>query len=249
MQEINSAEQDTQQRLIWTPRFILVFALVLLLGLSLASLFTQSWLASIYPPLYVFWSYLVVALMGWLVLAFRTRSGWLRLGAGLACIWSIAMGLKFWVDTLGLDPQTALIADVNTASNCLLLATFICLSIAYTPLRTWDLWLFRALPLLGCAIVLLITLLTPADVRTQIGLEGSISAVALAFSVAVWWLRPSCWQLQPGPTFIFGLVPLLLLLTSLPAFASGGDAVFASQLPLLCILLGILRLFAGERVS
>lgn len=251
MQEIDGTEQaqNAHHPSIWTPRFMALFTIVLLAGLSLASLFTQSWLSARYPPLAVLLTYLALTLFGWVAVAYRTHCGWLRLGALSGCVWAIAMGINCWIDTLSLDPQSALIADANTASTCLLLATFVCLSIAYTPLHSWDLWLFRILPLLGGVIVLLIYFLTPADVRSQLTLESSIAAIATAFSVIVWWLRPACWRLQPGPTFLFGLTPLLLLLPSSPAFAGPGDNLFAAQLPLLCLLLGILRVFVGERIS
>ena len=248
MQEIDGIGQNAQHPVIWTPRFIALFTIVLLAGLSLASLFTQSWL-SFYKPLYVFLSYLALILIGWVLVAYKPHSRWLRLGAFLGCAWAVAMGVNVWIDTLSFNSQTALIADVNTASSCLLLAAFLCVSIAYTPLRTWDIWLFRLLPLLGIAIILLLSFLTPADIRSRVTLESSIAVLAIAFSVIVWWLRPACWQLQPGPTFLFGLTPLLLLLPSTPAFAAGSDNLFANQLPLLCMLLGILRVLAYERIS
>jgi hypothetical protein len=251
MQGIDGTQpvQNAQHPIIWTPRFIALFGIVLLAGLSLASLFTQSWLSPIYPSLYVFLTYLALIFLGWGLISYKTHSQWLRLGAYLGCVWAIAMGINYWVETLALDPQSTLIADVNTASNCVLLAAFICLSIAYTPMKTWDFWLFRAPPMLGCAVTLLVFFSIPADVRSQLLLESCIAALAIAFSVVVWWLRPACWRLRPGPTFLFGLVPLLLLLPSTPAFTAHNDNLFTSQLPLLCMLLGILRVLKGERAG
>jgi len=94
------------------------------------------------------------------------------------------------------------------------------------------------------------------------GLENNIATVALVLCLLVWGIRPSCWKAAPAPTLLFGSVPVILLI--LNAANVGFNAFnfflsrvvldghinlltreqdfFYSQVTLLCLLLGAMRL-------
>ena len=46
--------------IIWTPRFIIIFGLTLVLGLSLESILTQGWLNKYYSGQWIFLAYVVL---------------------------------------------------------------------------------------------------------------------------------------------------------------------------------------------
>ena len=75
-------------RVIWTPKFILLFALALVLGLSADSLFTQGWIEGYYRAIWVLFGNFALLLGLWIgAVAARTflvgthgSHFWLRLG-------------------------------------------------------------------------------------------------------------------------------------------------------------------------
>src|SRR4051794_29410632 len=55
--------------IIWTPRFIIIFFLVIVIGLSAASILTRGWLNGYYPAGWVLMAYTVVNLGGWIAVS------------------------------------------------------------------------------------------------------------------------------------------------------------------------------------
>src|SRR5207248_2270766 len=106
-------------------------------------------------------------------------------------------------------------ALINAATCIALLGSYICLSIDKTPINRLDAWFFGFAPLIVCIVVTLIYFLSPSNERSLTTLENAIASTALIFSLLVWWIRPTLWKSQPGPTFLFGCVPLILLILAL----------------------------------
>jgi hypothetical protein len=77
-------------------------------------------------------------------------------------------------------------------------------------------------------------------------LESVTAAVLLFFCIFIWWLRPSCWRSIPGPTSLFGLTPIILLLFAVPDTSNDGANFFFTQVALLSLLLGLMRMVQGE---
>src|SRR5690348_1159121 len=50
----------SRTQIIWTPRFIVIYALTLVLSLSIESLLTQGWLHGYYPGQWVFQVYIII---------------------------------------------------------------------------------------------------------------------------------------------------------------------------------------------
>src|SRR5260221_10758856 len=50
------------------------------------------------------------------------------------------------------------------------------------------------------------TLFRSVHERSLKALENSIATIALILCILVWWLRPTSWKTQPGPTLLFGSV-------------------------------------------
>src|SRR5947209_19245557 len=73
--------------IIWTPRFIILFALVLVSGLSIESVLTQVILNGQIAPGAVLIMHALPIVVCWLMLAIRTRSPWLRLGGIFGILW------------------------------------------------------------------------------------------------------------------------------------------------------------------
>src|SRR5581483_6783507 len=236
-------------QIIWTPRFIVTFVLVLVIGLSIASLLTQGWLNGYYRAEWVLLAYTALAAGCWIAMIARTRSNWLRIAGVFGCFWSILTCINYILSWFAVDPSLPIIAHLNAATNSALFGAYICLSVARTPLRRWDTWFFRLTPIIGVVFVMLIYLLTPTEFRSLGRLESTIAAVALYFSIAVWWLRSSCWRTQPGPTFLFSMVPTILLILAIPNIANAGTNFFLTQVIFLCLLLGALRILQGENVK
>ncbi|MBV9690437.1 MAG: hypothetical protein JO202_12105 [Ktedonobacteraceae bacterium] len=245
-QNTRHAQEPSTVIVIWTPRFLVIFALVLVIGLSSASLLTRGWANNFYRGEWVLLAQTAVVFCCWSVVVVLARSPWVRIGSIFGCIWAIFTGMGFVISLLSVAPQSAVVAHLNAATNSALLCSYICLSIARIPFQRWDTWFFRIGPTVGIvAIVVTRICLHPTIHRLQ-ALEGSIAAVALCFCVFVWWLRPSCWRSQPGPTLLFGLAPLLLLLLALFNNADPEANFFFSQVLLLCILLAVLRILQRE---
>lgn len=253
--------------IIWTPRFICIFALVLILGLSIQSLLTQGWLNSLYTGQWVFQVQVLLNFLAWLALAFFARSRWTRLGGIFGCIWAFFMTIDVLISSYIHNPPFIVFSNVNTPICLSLLGCYICLSIDHMPLTRWDAWLLGLLPIIGILLVWLQLLTTWEFDRSLLSIESNIAVTALLLCLFVWWLRPTCWKLQPGPTFLFGAVPLILLVSDI---ANGGfnainfflardfipashfpiteHTFFFSQVVLLCLFLGTIRLLQGEFV-
>lgn len=235
--------------IIWTPRFIILFALVLVSGLSVESILTQVILNGQVAPGAVLIMHAIPVLVCWIVLTIRTRSPWLRLGGIFGIIWTLFACGSFVLSTLSIDPKSALPLHLTAATDSALLGCYICLSIDRTLLHHWDNWFFRlALIVSGCAVALVYFIL-PLDIRSTHSLESVAVAVILFLCLFVWWLRPSCWRYVPGPTFIFGIPPFILLILAIPNAANNANLYFFSQVALLALLLGCMRLLQGEKTS
>jgi len=265
--QVESNVPHTQ--IIWTPRFIITFSLTLVLGLSIESLLAQGWLHGDYSGLWVFQTYVIFVCLGWLTLLVLTHSSWLRIGSTFGIIWSLFMTMHIIIYSINTDLSLQVHALINAATCIALLGSYICLSIDKMPINRLDAWLFGLAPLIVCIVVALIYFLTPANARSLNTLENAIASTALILSLLVWWIRPTLWQSQPGPTFLFGCVPLILLILALsakefnpsnyflakvlsgpiPSLLTNESNFFFSQVALLFLFLGIMRVIQFERVS
>jgi len=134
----------------------------------------------------------------------------------------------------------------NCSYKHALLACFICISIAYAPLQRWDRDFFFLAPILGGILVAVLFLHVPANMRSSLVLERYIATVEVWFCTAIWWLRLSCWRTQPGPTFLLGIAPIIQITLMQPINSYNETTVFFSQVMLLSILLGTLRILQCE---
>ena len=249
-----SPAKETQQAvpappIIWTPRFIVIFTLALVVGLTAEGLFSEGWANRLYPGGWILLIHAVLALGLWIFILVRARSWWIRIGAIFACIWGLFACLNALMEMQVLDSSPAIIAHLNAATCSALLGAYICLSLDRTPLHRWDAWFFSLALVLGSGAVALFYFLNPVDSRSLAVLEGDLSATALFLCVFVWWLRPSCWKARPGPTFLFGIAPAILLLLAIPRVVDRSTNLFLTQVVFLCIILGIMRLVQCELVN
>lgn len=233
---------------IWTPGFILLFAAILVIGLSGASMLTQGMINDgLYPAGAVLCGYGILLFGFWIALMRSTHLFWLRVGCIFGCIWSVFASIGFFLSTLPLAPTAPVLVHLSVATNSAFLAAFACLSVARTLFRRWDSLFFAlGLPFAACVVILTYRFL-PAPWHTLSSLETVAALALLGLGTLTWWLRPSCWRVQPGPTFLLGVAPLLLVLVAIPGLPTPGDHLFFSQVALLMLLLGILRLIQGER--
>jgi hypothetical protein len=152
-------------------------------------------------------------------------------------------------------------SSINVATCVALLGAYIGLSVEGTLLSAWDTWLLLLAPILGIIGVALTYFLTPqASILTVYNATATAALIACAL---FWWLRPSCWKKQPGPTFLFGLVPLIMLggavgtsslhnffllqVTATPIYTYGNiNNCFFAQVILLCLFLGCIRIAKSE---
>ena len=257
---------ESPSKVIWTPRFIVIFALTLVLGLSVEGLLTNGWLDSYYTGQWIFQVHVLLNFICWLALVVVARSTWVRIGGIFGCIWALFMSVNITINAFNIDPSSPVLSSVNAAICIALLGSYICLSIARTSFSRLDSWLFGLAPLAGSIAVLALFFLTPGGERSLKALENFIATIALVLCVLVWWLRPTSWKTQAGPTFLFGSVPALLLLLAIPSagfnmsnfflahvvpYLSGGSPYteanfFLPQVALLCLLLGTMRVLQGE---
>ena len=275
--EKNTARKNNHQveanvshtQIIWTPRFIIIFALTLVLGLSIESLLTEGWLDAFYSGLWVFQVHVLIVCLGWITLLVLTHSSWIRIGSIFGIVWALFMTIHITINSLNTDLALRVHALINAATCIALLGSYICLSIDKTPINRLDAWLFGLSPIVVCIVVTLIYFLTPANERSLTTLENAIASTALILSLLVWWIRPTSWKSQPGPTFLFGCVPLILLILALsakefnpsnyflakvlgrpiPYLVTNDSNFFFSQVALLCLFLGIMRVLQFERVT
>jgi len=265
-QRVESNVSHTQ--IIWTSRFIVIFAMTLVLGLSIESLLTQNWLNGYYSGLWIFQVHVIFVCSGWFALLILTHSSWIRIGSIFGIIWALFMAIHIIIYSLNTDLALHVHDLINAATCIALLGSYICLSIDKAPINRLDAWLFGLAPLIVCFVVILIYFLTPAYERSLTTLENAIASTALILSLLVWWIRPTSWKSQPGPTFLFGCVPLILLILALsakefnpsnyflakvlgrpiPYLVTNDSNFFFSQVVLLCLFLGIMRVLQFERV-
>ena len=266
-QQVESNVSHTQ--IIWTSRFIVIFAMTLVLGLSIESLLTQNWLNGYYSGLWIFQVHVIFVCLGWLALLILTHSSWIRIGSIFGIVWALFMTIHIIIYSLNTDVALRVHDLINAATCIALLGSYICLSIDKVPINRLDAWLFGLAPLIVCFVVILIYFLTPAYERSLTTLENAIASTALILSLLVWWIRPTSWKSQPGPTFLFGCVPLILLILALsakefnqsnyflakvlgrpiPYLVTNDSNFFFSQVALLCLFLGIMRVLQFERVT
>jgi hypothetical protein len=250
---------------IWTPRFIILFVATLVAGLSLESLLTQGWAIRWFTGTWIFLGHLVLVSAGWIVLLRITSSRWVRLGAAFGLIFVVFVAINVILQAILFQPSNYLLAHVNVVIFLALAGCSLCLTIDRLPVRRWDAWVLGLTPVLG--VVLLVPFYILRGDRSMAGWENSISVVALILGTLIWWIRPTCWKNVPGPTFLFGSVPLLLLLLDIiyitsnsynffpvhvtedasATFDSRQTVFFFSQVVLLCLLLTIMRLVQAEK--
>ena len=232
--------------IIWTPRFVVIFALTLVIGLSTASLLTQGMLNGYYPPQAILLTLVLFTLGGWVAVVLLVRSLWMRIGGIFGSIWAIFMGIYLVISLLPIDPTASILLHLNASTNSALLGSYICLSIDRTPFHRWDGWFFRLAPILGVSAVAAGYFLLPADLPSLRSLESTTVTVTLILCILVWWVRPSCWRSQPSVTFLFGTTPFILFLLHLPGITDReGHFFFFMQVALLSLILGIMRVLQG----
>ena len=227
--------------IIWTPSFILVFALVLVLGLTVESIVTEGWSLRLYSRDWPLLAHVLVILGLWITIVSRVHSRWIRIGGLFACVWAFFSGFHLVLDLHPIDPGSPIIAHLNAATSIALLGSYICLSLDRTPFRLWDSRFFRFALVVGICATAAAYFLTPPDHQTLSTLESDLVLTAIVLSILVWWIRPSCWKAQPGPTFLFGMAPAILLFLTISNGTDATTNLFLSQVALLCIILGAMR--------
>ncbi|HLH60995.1 MAG TPA: hypothetical protein VKV20_04865 [Ktedonobacteraceae bacterium] len=251
---------------VWTPFFMVTFASLLVLGLSGDALFAEGWLAHFYTGQWIMQVHIAIAGILWLLLAIFARSQWVRSGAIFGCIWAIFMTIDIVVISISGNVGSPLIAPVNAALCIALPGAYTCLSMEQVPFRRWDALFFGLAPIGAILAVTLAYFLTPASTWSLGLFEGYVATTALVLATLVWWLRPSCWTTQPGPTFLFGIAPLILLLLAIPSAGFNESNFFLAQVVLsptssqtlteanfffsevvlLCLILGTLRMLRAQ---
>ena len=235
---------------IWTPRFIVTFALILVIGMSLNSLLAQDWIDGGNNEYWIMVAHAITVLGGWIAAIIIARSRWVRLGSIFGCVWAAFTALNLTTGYLHAYHTFDIQASLNALISCSLLGLSICLSIERTPLRRWDSWFFRLALVVGtgiAAIPFFVSLAAGLGTTSPIGvLESDIAAAAVILSLPIWWLRSSCWKTQPGPTLLFGLAPAFLLYLAIPGAADRTTNIFFLETLYLCMFLGILRVIQGE---
>jgi hypothetical protein len=262
--EYDDDEEEEREKIIWTPAFLLGFALLLVLGVSAESLFSVSWLSRfLFVNAWVILIHVLLITTVWLILGFVSRSRWIHIGCIFGGIWSAFMVFNVFINAQGMNPGSSIQSYINVATCVALLGAYTGLSIEGTLRTRWDSLLLYLSPLIGAIGVAITYFLTPqASILT---VENAIAVAALIVSCALWWLRPSCWKTQPGPTFLFGMVPAIILAmaaynTSMHNLfllqttyarefgtVANSNNFFFAQLILLCLLLGCIRITKGEQ--
>jgi hypothetical protein len=260
---------SSRPTVIWTPSFIVIFALTFVFGLSAEGLLAQGWINSYYTGQWIFQVHVILISLCWLAMLILARSKWIRIGSIFGCIWALFMTLNITIIALHANSTSSVLIHVNAATCIALLGAYLCLSIDKTPLSRLDAWFFGLAPIVGSIAVAIIYYMTPAHVRSLNTLENAIATVALVLSLLVWWIRPTSWKTHPGPAFLFGSVPILLLLLAISNpigfvrfnmsnFFLSHVVLYASpltdeahffyaQVALLCLLLGAMRVLQHER--
>jgi hypothetical protein len=243
----NDSQITTQNAaIIWTPRFIVIVALILIVGLSTASVVTQGWFNNYYSSGLVLMLYTVPNLICWIVLFRYARTRWLRWGIIFGYLWALLTALYYRLNYGFIDPHIPTTLHLQAAIYSALALAYICISLANAPMSRSDIWFFRLAPLVIAAFFLAQLVLRFVFGRIPQGIEATIFSEILYFDVLVWWARPSCWKRQPGPTFLFGLVPFLEIALTISPAVTEEIKVFFTQVSLIVMLIGILRLLQCE---
>lgn len=238
----------THSGIIWTPKFIVLFALVLVIGLSVESLLTQGWADGYYRAIWVLFGHLAILLGLWIAAVVVAHSGWIRMGAIFGCIWAIFSTINLVTSLFNFGLNTPIPAFLNAAFSCALLGAYICFSVAGTELRRWDMWFFRLAIMMGGIFVLVGLFIVPPSERTPGVVANAVGTIATILCMLVWWLRPACWRTHAGLTFLLGASPAIVLFLSLPGIASIRVNFFITEISLFCLILGLIRLIHGESV-
>ena len=94
----NAADDKAPEaKVIWTPAFLLIFTLTLVLGLSAESLLAQGWSASLFHGEWIILTQVILGALGWLGLGSVTRSRWIRVGSVFGGLASIFMLLNIFL--------------------------------------------------------------------------------------------------------------------------------------------------------
>ena len=239
--------------IIWTPSFIMRFVLLLALGLSIAGLLTEGWVNGYYPGEWTELLYTVITFTCWFIVFLSAYSRWVRLGAALSIIWTAFMGIHFCLTLLiplnqNYSAGAHVVAAIVVATNIALLGSYLCLSIAYTAFQRWDTWFFRLAPIIAGIGILAAYHFAPPQQHSLQGLENSTAVITLGLCLCLWWLRRSCWKVQPGPTLLLGMIPLLQLFFSQGHSYTGGEPIFFTMVVLLLSALVALRILQREYI-
>lgn len=246
-QAIQEATPSTlPSTIIWTPCFMVIFGLILVLGLSVESLLTQGWRDGYFPGGVVLVAHIALVCSCWIAAVALAGSWWVRIGGIFGCIWALFMSINLVVNLYPIDQASPVLVHLNSAIFLALLGSYICFSLDHTPFQRWDACFFGLAFLVGSGTIVLTYLLTPAENRSLSTVESAVQAIALYLSIFVWWLRPSCWKTRPGLTFLFGIVPVILLLLSIPDLTTPGTNFFLTQVAFLCLFLAGVRILQGE---
>ena len=237
----NEEKKIPSSHIIWTPRFIILFFLTAVVGLSVESLLTQGWLNKMYRAEWVLLFHVLLILTSLIVLSVKAHSTWIRTGSIFGCIWATFTSASYVTTLLGISGLSVIALQFQAVTACALLATYICFSTYRIGFRRWDSIFFWLVPLVGGSAVVVLYTLSRTDLHHMRVLVSATTTVLLSLCVAIWWLRLSCWRSQPCITFLFGIAALLLLLVPLISNDALGTPFFFSQVLLLCLLLGMIR--------
>jgi hypothetical protein len=232
--------------IIWTPRFIVIIALILIVGMSTASVVTQGWFNNYYSSGLVLMLYTIPNLICWTILFRYARTRWLHWGIIFGYVWALLTALYYRLNYGFIDPHIPTTLHLQVAVYSALALAYICISLANTPMSRSDVWFFRLAPIVIAVFFLAQLVLRFVFGQIIQGMEAIIFSEILYFDVLIWWARPSCWKRQPGPTFLFGLVPFLEIALTISPAVTEEMKVFFTQVSLIVMLIGILRLLQCE---
>lgn len=246
VERVTPPSEQVPAQVIWTPRFIIIFVLTLVLGLSAESVLVQARDNGYLAENGILLVHVVPIFFCWIAIIVRARSPWTRLGGIFGGIWAIFFGIFLIITLHRISPFSQVLLLLNTGYSIALFGGYICLSVDRTAVHRWDTWFFSIAPVFAAGFVIALFLLTAPDGRSLITVETAIIAIANILSLLVWWLRPSCWKAHPGTTFLFGTAALILLLLAIPHLNDNDTSFYLRQIMLLCILLGTMRVLQGE---
>lgn len=248
--EAHSNTNSPQTKIIWTPKFLVVFALVLVLGLSTESVLTEVSDTGYLPGIWLLAGHTAILLGLWIsAVVVVCSSSWIRIGTIFGLAWTIFSVINFALAFFQFGLDTAMPVYLQVMYSGSLLGAYICLSIARTELRTWDIWFYRVSIIGGLVFVLIGIFISPLPYGLPATIANSVGPYFVILSTLIWWGRPSCWRTYPGLTFLLGASTALTFLLSLPNVASGAVHLFLLQVSYLCMILGLIRLIQSEKIE